>query len=412
MRERLQRLLAERANIVSEQDAIMRQDNPTAEDMQRWDALDVDFRSKSEEIRRLEATLERSAAQDAIVPETRILPGSGESREALAEQYQDAWRTWARMGTLDMPAEQRATLVRGRADLPAEARALGIATGSIGGYLVPEGFLNVLEREMLYYAPLFGVAQVLRTSTGNPMVYPTLNDTSNKGRRIGDNTAVTQTDPTFGQKEIDAYVYSSDAVLAPYSLLQDSAFDIDGLLTDLLGERLGRIACEDQTAGTGAGEPEGIVTNISTGKTGATGQTATVTYDDLVDLEHSVDVAYRNERARWMMHDLSLAIVRKVKDGEGRPMFVTSTVVGQPDTLLGKPISINNEMAQMAANAKSILFGDFQRAFLIRIARDVTMVRATERWVDAMQVGFFAFMRWDSILKTTSAVKAYANSAS
>lgn len=413
MRERLQRLIAERANIVSEQDAIMRQDNPSAEDMERWDKLDADFRSKSEEIRRLEATLERSAAQDQINPETRVLPGSGESREAQQREYADAWRSWVRYGSLDMPQEQRQVLQRGMSSLgDTERRTLGVATGSIGGYLVPEGFINALEREMLFYSPLFGLAQVLRTATGNPLVFPTLNDTANTGRLIAENTAVTQTDPSFGQKQVDAYLFSSDLALVPWTLLQDSSLDLDGELASILGERLGRVAATYQTTGTGAGQPEGIATNISTGKTGATGQTTTVTYDDLVDLEHSVDVAYRTERSRWMMHDLSLAIVRKVKDGEGRPIFVASTQAGQPDTLLGRPIAINNAVAQMAASAKSIYFGDFNRAFLIRVARDVTMVRLMERYADAMQTGFFAFMRWDSILKTTSAVKAYANSAS
>lgn len=428
LRERINRLREERNQIAYEQGEIVERDDATAEDWERWDKLDEDFRAKDAELRRLETQLRRNEERDEIDPETRVVPQPEESPEEVrgrallaTDEYRNAWENWARLGNGELSAEDRSILQNAQHNVSRdELRALGIATGSIGGYAVPEGFLNEIEREMLFFGSMMEVARVIRTSTGNPLPWPTVDDTSNTGRLIAENTTVTQTDVSFGQKQLNAFLYSSDAVLVPYTLMQDEAIGLEDLLASLLGERLGRIENTHWTTGTGTGQPEGITTNVTTGKTGATGQTATVTSDDLIDLIHSVDRAYRQmgrvaggaaRGPRFMMHDLSLAIVRKLKDGEGRPIYQFSDREGEPDRLHGYPVSINNDVPQMAADAKSILFGDFFRGYIIRIVRDMQLLRLTERYADALQVGFFAFMRMDGRPVTTSAVKAYVNSS-
>lgn len=428
LRERINRLREERNQIAYEQGEIVERDDATAEDWERWDKLDEDFRAKDAELRRLETQLRRNEERDEIDPETRVVPQPEESPEEVrgrallaTDEYRNAWENWARLGNGELSAEDRSILQNAQHNVSRdELRALGIATGSIGGYAVPEGFLNEIEREMLFFGSMMEVARVIRTSTGNPLPWPTVDDTSNTGRLIAENTTVTQTDVSFGQKQLNAFLYSSDAVLVPYTLMQDEAIGLEDLLASLLGERLGRIENTHWTTGTGTGQPEGITTNVTTGKTGATGQTTTVTSDDLIDLIHSVDRAYRQmgrvaggaaRGPRFMMHDLSLAIVRKLKDGEGRPIYQFSDREGEPDRLHGYPVSINNDVPQMAADAKSILFGDFFRGYIIRIVRDMQLLRLTERYADALQVGFFAFMRMDGRPVTTSAVKAYVNSS-
>jgi HK97 family phage major capsid protein len=79
---------------------------------------------------------------------------------------------------------------------------------------------------------------------------------------------------------------------------------------------------------------------------------------------------------------------------------------------MGYPVVVNNDVVAMAANAKSILFGDFKR-YKIRRARGISLVRLNERYADNLQVGFFAYMRADGNLidAGTNPVKYYANSA-
>jgi HK97 family phage major capsid protein len=193
-------------------------------------------------------------------------------------------------------------------------------------------------------------------------------------------------------------------------------FNIEAYIQELLRLRLGRIQNRHHTVGTGTGQPRGIVTASAAGKVGATGQTATITYDDLVDLEHSVDPFYR-PAGKYMMHDDTLRILRKLKDGQNRPIFVpgyeTGNPGGAPDRLLGREIVLNQHMATMAANAKALLFGDFSK-YLIRDVMDVTLFRMTDSaYTLKGQVGFVAFCRSGAnMVDVGGAIKYYQNAAS
>jgi HK97 family phage major capsid protein len=113
-----------------------------------------------------------------------------------------------------------------------------------------------------------------------------------------------------------------------------------------------------------------------------------------------------------MARDAVLGSIRKLKDTTNQPLWQPSMQAGVPDTILGYPITVNNDMPAMAANAYSILFGDFQRYYIVRQVRDIQMLRLEERYADFLQVGFLAFARYDGTKDDTNAVKAYRNSAS
>ena len=134
-------------------------------------------------------------------------------------------------------------------------------------------------------------------------------------------------------------------------------------------------------------------------------------YDDLVDLKHSVNRAYR-AGGKFMMNDLSVAIVSKIKDTTGQPIWVPGITQGAPDLLLGHPVVTNDDMAVMAANAKSIIFGDLSK-YAIRDVNGSTMIRRFDDSAFALsgQVGFCGWQRSGGNLLNTAAVKYYANSA-
>lgn len=306
----------------------------------------------------------------------------------------------------------RTALADFRQDPTGEKRAAQTITTSGGGYIIAREFSNEVERAMLFYGGMLATGRIIDTATGAPLDWPTFDDTSNQGRLLSINTTVTNTAITFGTLALNAYKYSSDSVLVPVELMQDSAFDMNSLVGSALGERLGRILNNHLTVGTGSSQPNGVITAATTGKTGTTGQTATVIYDDLVDLVYSVDRTYR-QNGRFMLNDSSIKVIRKLKDGQGLPIWTAGgSMAGEPDRLLGYPIVVNNDVAAMTANAKSIAFGDFSR-YLIRRVKDVTLLRLEERYADAHQVGFLAFARFDGNLVDAGQhpVKLYVNSA-
>jgi HK97 family phage major capsid protein len=275
------------------------------------------------------------------------------------------------------------------------------STTTTGGYSVADAAMQALEISMLEFGGMRQVATIIRTATGGPLPFPTTNDTAQKGRLLAENTAATETEMTFGQLVLDAYKYSSDYVLASVEFLQDTSIDAAGFLGRALGERIARLQNDHFTTGTGSSQPNGIVTAAATSSVTLAG-TATVSYDNIVDLIHSVDPAYRNN-GRFMFHDGALKMLKKVKvlqysgDTTGVPLWQPSLVAGQPDLIHGFPYIINQSMTTPATAVKSILFGDFSK-YLIRDVREVELLRLNERFAELHQVAFLAFARSDGDL--------------
>lgn len=297
--------------------------------------------------------------------------------------------------------------------------AMSTTTAAEGGYTVATEYMRSLETALKAYGGMRAVATRIQTGSGATMNFPTSDPTAEVGEIVGQNSAVAAGDTTFGNIALDTYKYSSKKIALPFELLQDSFIDIEAYVQSVLAMRLARIQNTHFTTGDGSSKPYGLVAGASSGKVGTTGQTATVIYDDLVDLEHSVDPAYRAmPGVGYMMNDASVKVIRKIKDSQNRPIFVpgyeANAVVdgGAPDRLMGRPIYINQDVATMAANAKSILFGQFSK-YIVRDVMDLTLFRMTDSAFTLNgQVGFVGFMRSGGrLIDVGGAVKYYANSA-
>ena len=412
----LQRLLDERAQVWSRMcelrdtaeaagrglDGEERAAYDTAE--ARLSELTADI-SREERHTQLDRTL--GEPRQERIPEPGAAPSLSDS-----EQYERAFSGFMRGGMEALDAEQRSLITRGFTTGTGESRAQSAGTNSAGGYLVPSGYRADITETMKAYGGLLAEANVITTTTGNPLPWPGDNDTGNIGAILSENAQVSNQDLTITQQTLNAYTYTSKQVLVSLQLLQDSAFDLDAYVPKRLGIRIGRAVAAHLATGTGSSQPTGIGYAPTTGKTGTTGQTTTVIYDDLIDTLHSVDAAYRAMgNAKWAMNDLTLAAVRKIKDTQGHPLWQPSVIAGLPDTLLGYPVIIDNGLPVMAANAKSILFGDFHEGLLVRQVLDVQMLRLVERYADYLQVGFIGFSRLDAKPDDAAAVRAYVNSA-
>lgn len=332
------------------------------------------------------------------------------------EQRRVAFVNMLRVGAADMAPEQRSLLTPANPNA-AEFRAQSVGTNSAGGYVVPQGFYADVIAAQKWFGGMFSCgAKLINTNSGNDLPVPTANDTGNVGAILAENTQTSTQDITFANVTLKAFKYSSNLILVSYELLQDAGVDIEAFLVQKIAERLARIQNTHFTVGTGSSQPRGVVIDATLGKTGANGQTTSIIYNDLVDLKYSVDKAYR-QNAKWMMNDSTMKALLKLVDGQSRPLFYSYTggslQSGEADTLLGNPIVINNDIADMATSAKSVLFGDFSN-YWIRNVMSMMLMRLTERYADYGQVGFLAFMRADG--RTVDAgghpIKYYANSAS
>ncbi|MDM8356666.1 phage major capsid protein [Pandoraea communis] len=372
------------------------------------EAIDGDI---ARENRRAQLAAEDPAAQHAAAMNaaTRTPGAHGDETRAL--------RAFMAGGISNMADDDRARMLARQT--PDIRNAMSTTTTTEGGFTVATEYQRSLEIAMKAYGGMRAVAHAIRTATGASMNFPTTDPTAEVGEIVGQNSAVTGLDTTFSNISMDVYKYSSKKIALPFELVQDSFIDIEAYIQSLLAMRLGRIQNTHFTVGSGTGQPRGLITAASSGKVGATGQTLTVIYDDLVDLEHSVDPAYRSQPGvGYMMHDSSVKVIRKIKDSQGRPIFVPGYEAdamvngGAPDRLMGRPIYINQDMPVMAANAESIAFGQLSK-YVIRDVMDLTLFRMTDSAFTLNgQIGFVGFLRTGgNLIDAGGAVKTYANSA-
>lgn len=386
----------------------------SSDDDAKWNKLDADLQEIDNKIKRSERV---EGLATATPEDLRAAGKRGDEAPGDAEENESsAFNAYLRHGMGGLSEEQRQIMLARRADMNRpELRAFSAGTANVGGATVPQDFLNKLEIALKAYGGMMEAADVMRTDTGAILPMPTFNYTNVVATIVGEGAGSTNDSSTpFGSANLGAYTYRSPLLPVSYEFLQDSSFGEDYII-NALSESIGRGVNAHATTGSGTGQPRGIMTDAVLGKAGATGQTLTVLYDDLVDLQHSVNQAYRRG-GQFMFADSTLKIVRKIKDTQGRPIFVPGYEVGvpggAPDTLLGSGIVINDDVAAMAANAKSIAFGALKK-YKLRIVRDVTVLRLTERYADQLQVAFLLFMRADGRLLDagTNPVKYYQNSA-
>lgn len=282
---------------------------------------------------------------------------------------------------------------------------LQTSPGVSGGFAVGETFLSQLELAMLYYGPMLQSSDIIRTASGEPLHWPTGNDTMNTGVILPEIAPVVTADPTFGRVSWGAFKFSSKEILVSFELLQDSLFSLEPVLAEMLGIRLGRIQNTKFTTGVGGIEPTGIVTAASLGATTAAANA--ITFDELINLEHSIDISRRGGNGTgYMFHDNILLALRKLKDLEGRyfwqagnaPPGASGANTGVPDSLNTWPYWINNDMAStIATTNKTILFGQL-RQYKIRRVGSMRMIRLNELHAENDEVAFLAFDRADGNL--------------
>lgn len=305
-------------------------------------------------------------------------------------------------------------------DWAAIRNTMSTTTSSEGGYTVAQEWATTVLDALKAYGGMRSVAEIIQTSGVGQLNYATSDGTTEVGEIIAENTTATSADISFGTKSLVAYKYSSKVVAVPFELLQDSNVDVEAFVRQRLATRLGRITNTHFTTGTGSSQPNGLVTAATTGYTAAnaTTQVTAITYASLVELIHSVDPAYRtNGNCKFMMNDSSVKKLRQVVDGQSRPIFVPGYEVGvpggAPDRLLGYEIVVNQDMASMAASAKSIAFGDMSY-YKIRDVMQMEMFRFTDSaYTKLGQVGFLAWMRsGGNLVDVGGAVKLFVNAAS
>lgn len=371
---------------------------------------------------RVDASIQREQRHEALIgrieersQQLREQRRPGTSGEQRGEQsggegltYRDAFYAYIRaegqVGALS--GEERAALQRGYQQIEKRAQT---TSSTAGGYTVPTELQAELIRTMAIWGPMYdgNVVRELVTTGGNAFPFPTINDTANTGVAGTEGTTLTDdgtADAAFGQKQLDAFSFNTKWIRVSKELADDSILVMETVLGELLGERLGRLANAQLTTGTGSSAPNGIVTATSAGKTAAS--TTVFTADEIIDLEHSIDAAYRGAPSfGFMFHDTVLAAIRKLKDGQGNYLWTAGNYQqGVPATINGRRFYINNAMASaFTTGQKLILAGDFKKYFVRKVGAPlIGAIQDKDFWPG---FGIAGWIRFDGELMDAAAIK-------
>jgi HK97 family phage major capsid protein len=409
VRERISAARKEAANLMADKP---KDGAPwTVENQTRFDALMDTVERDERNLGRLQADMDADADRN-FKDAARNHPGHKPGEETPIKKVMD---TWFRKSAAQMSRDEALAIYN----------TTSTTTGSEGGYTVQPQVAREWIDLLKAYSFMRKVADSIVTETGVDLSYPTSDGTSEVGEIVAQNASASAVDPVFSTRALNTFKFGSKVIAIPLELLQDSQIDVQAMVYKRARDRIGRIQNQKFSIGTGTGEPFGLAAVASTGKTGLTGQTLTIIYDDLVDMVDSLDAAYLDNPPTaqdmpglapgWMFSQTLRRVIRKIKDTQGRPIWTPSWdggfQVGTPDTLLGYPVYINNDMPVPAANAKSLAFGNLRR-YMIRDAMSLTLFRFDDSpYLSKGQVGFLAWARAGGNLMDINSVKLYQHSA-
>ena len=376
-----------------------------------YDAMEAEYQKMTRQIEAIETLEAREKEQIDRYNESEQTRKQVDNKDSL----NSAWKNLILRGIGSISAEEKSLIFNN--PNPELRAAQQSTTAGAGGYTIPTGFSNQIAIAEKYYAAVANIARVIRTDSGNDLPWPKVNDTAVVAYQLAEagNHETSATAFTFTQSTLKAYQITSGMVRVSAQLLQDSYFDMGAFLAEMFAERFGRGLNTLYTTGGGTTTIQGIVTGAANSSISGVAATA-ITRDNILDLIHSVDPAYRMKPSFGiMMNDSTLAAIRKLDYGtaDARPLYQESAMAGAPAKIEGVPVIINPAMASINASAKSIVVGDFSNYIIREVAGDTFKV-LVERFADTNELGFVMIRRRDGQVIDAGAnpIKYLAHAAS
>ncbi|HHM7130942.1 TPA: phage major capsid protein [Pseudomonas aeruginosa] len=298
-----------------------------------------------------------------------------------------------------------------------QAKALQIGVDADGGYAVPEELdRNIIELQR-DESPMRQVCNQITVGTPD---YKRLVNLGGAGSGwVGETAPRPETStPTLAQiNAVMGELYANPQ--ATQTSLDDMFFDAEGWLNSEVGREFSEKEGSAFLLGDGVNKPKGLLAYpfaVAGDKTRpygtlqrlVSGNAGALNGDNLIDLVQAVKAGYRRAGV-WMMNNLTVAYVRKLKDSEGNYLWRPGLEVGQPSSLLGYGITENEDMPDIAADANALAFGDFKRAYTIVDRIGTRVLR--DPYTNKPYVGFYTTKRVGGMLVDSQAVKVLTLSA-
>ncbi|MEM1100979.1 MAG: phage major capsid protein [Pseudomonadota bacterium] len=264
--------------------------------------------------------------------------------------------------------------------LDMEEKALAVSGD--GGYLVDPQTAEVVQSTLSSTASIRAIANVVNVDATS---YDVLIDHGDMGAGWAtEASAVTETStPQIDRISIPLHELSA-LPKASQRLLDDSAFDLEGWLAGRIADKFARAEADAFINGDGVDKPKGFLTHAIVDDASwawdtlgyvASGAAGDVTADAIVDVVYALGAQYR-ANATFVMNSKTAALVRKLKDVDGRFLWSDGLAAGEPARLMGYPVLIAEDMPDAEdANPDCIAFGDFSAGYTVAERPDLRVLR-------------------------------------
>ncbi|MDQ0349743.1 phage major capsid protein [Ancylobacter vacuolatus] len=355
----------------------------------------VDDPVQTEKVERINADISRHTAAldeiNAAIAALKLGGGGGGAPNADVQAHAHAFESYFRRDVKD-----------GLRDLEVKA-GLTSQSNPDGGFVVPTTMEATIDRVLGTVSALRSASRVITISTGS--YTKDVNMGGAGAGWVGEEDARTETETPklksteFPVAELYAEPYATQIVL------DDARIDIEQWLADEVSTTFAEMEGASFITGNGVKKPRGLLSydmvanaSYAWGKLGFIVSGAAAAFatsapaDALIEVFHALKAGYRNN-ANWLMSDVTVGSLRKMKDGQGNYLWAPPTTPEAPSTILGKPVITDDNMPSVAANAFPIAFGDFQRGYLvidragIRVLRNPYKVNGKVAFYTTKRVG-------------------------
>lgn len=278
-------------------------------------------------------------------------------------------------------------------------KAMSTGSGEDGGHAVPDIIAKGLEKLEHQASAIMRLATIVEVETGSYKKLVNLGGTGSGW------VAETAARPNTGSPKLASVniklgeLYANPQ--ATQQMIDDASFNVEQFVTEEVGEKFADQLGSALISGDGTDKPKGILSYTNTAEADKirafgtlqhveTETLALISFDDVKALRSSLNAKYR-PGAAFVMNDTTALLLSLIKDNNGRYMWQDAVSTGEPATLLGYPVEIDENMPDVAAGAIPVAFGNFQRGYHIPQRFGIRMLR--DPFTSKPYINFYATKR-------------------
>lgn len=300
--------------------------------------------------------------------------------------------------------EERAfeSYIRGTLDL--ETRADVNLTKSDNGAVIPSSIANKIIEKVKEMSPLFAMAT--HYNVGGTLTIPSYDESTQKITMAyaTEFTTIDSTSGKFTSISLTGFLAGARSLVSK-SLVNNSQFDLVPFVVRKMAEAAA-YWIENQLINGTTSKIEGL-SKVTASVTAASA--TAVTSDELIDLQETIPDVYQGG-CIWVMSKATRTAIRKLKDGQNNYLLNKDATSRWGYTLFGKDVYISDNMPDMAAGKRAILYLD-PTGLAVKMTETPSVEVLREKYADQHAIGVICWMELDSKVENAQKIAALAMKA-